>query len=244
MFSISDGETFLPPAVITMSLMPVDDPQVRPVDPLADVAGVQPAVRVDGLGGRLGLAPVPGERAGVAGEDLAGLLRRGAARCRPAARRPFRASRDPAGSSSPRRRSRSSRRSRGSIADARRTTRAPRALSARRPMTANRHGAGRCARATPGTGRGSRACSAAGCERVCSPPFATSSRPIPWPAASRSGSSRRFTREAEAIRTSTLARIFSQMRGTPRNIVGCTSRRFSARSRSTRRSAPGCRTGR
>ncbi len=52
----------------------VDDLDVGAVDPLADVAGVQPPVGVDGLGGLVRLVPVAGEDAGVAGEDLAGLL--------------------------------------------------------------------------------------------------------------------------------------------------------------------------
>src|SRR5690606_24008253 len=55
-------------------LDPVDDPQVGALDPLADVAGVQPALVVDGLGGRVGAVPVAQEGAGVPGQHLAGLL--------------------------------------------------------------------------------------------------------------------------------------------------------------------------
>ena len=35
-----------------------------------------------------------------------------------------------------------------------------------------------------------------------------------------------MSQDAEAIRIGTAARIFSQIRGTPNRIVGCTSRRF------------------
>ena len=48
----------------------VDDLQVGAVYPLPDVAGVQPAFCVDRLRGRVGLAPVTREGAGMPGEDL------------------------------------------------------------------------------------------------------------------------------------------------------------------------------
>ena len=37
----------------------------------------------------------------------------------------------------------------------------------------------------------------------------------------------RLSQDAESIRIRTAASTFSQMRGTPKRIVGCTSRRFS-----------------
>ena len=52
----------------------VDDPNVRAVDPLADVARHQPPVVGERLGGLVGLVPVAGEHAVVLGLDLAGEL--------------------------------------------------------------------------------------------------------------------------------------------------------------------------
>ena len=71
-FSISDGEMFLPPAVMMMSFIRSVIFRCVPSthSPTSPVRSHPSSV--EDLGGRLRLAPVAGEHAGVAGQDLAG----------------------------------------------------------------------------------------------------------------------------------------------------------------------------
>ena len=88
-FSISLGVMFLPPAVMMMSFMRSVMLHIALGIEHPDVAGVQPAVGIDGLGGLVGLVQVAHEDARAAQQHLAlcgdahlGAGRRPRRRCR------------------------------------------------------------------------------------------------------------------------------------------------------------------
>ena len=79
--SIGCGATYFPPGRLDQVLLPVGDAQAAVGVDLADVAGVEPAVAIDRLGGRLGLVVVPLHHVRSARQDLA--VRRRSAPRRP-----------------------------------------------------------------------------------------------------------------------------------------------------------------
>ena len=61
---------------------------------------------------------------------------------------------------------------------------------------------------------------------VCEPPFSTRRDPIRSATPSQNAATLRLSQVAPESRISIPASSFSQIRGTPKRMVGCTSRRF------------------
>ncbi|MEZ5340343.1 MAG: hypothetical protein R2706_02540 [Acidimicrobiales bacterium] len=72
-FSISDGEMFLPPEVMMMCFIRSTMRTPASIDPLADVTGHEPAVLGERLCGLVGLALIAGKDTLVLDLDLVGI---------------------------------------------------------------------------------------------------------------------------------------------------------------------------